>query len=390
MDLRFRPEEESWRAEVRAFLDRELPPEFEFETEFDESEERWEFALAFSKKVAARGWTALTWPRAYGGQEAPFIKETIFRDEFAYRGAPLVNSTGLGLAAQTLLKFSSEEQKLRFLPDIGGMRVLWAEGLTEPNAGSDLAGLQTRAARDGAGWVVNGQKTLVTWAHRCDVLYLAARTDPDAPRHTGISIFCLPLRAPGVTIQPLLNIGGGRQNHIFLDNVRIGGDMLVGQVNEGWRYFTNAFYGGAPMGTEWAKYKRAFDELVKFCRAPRPGGGEPLSRDPIIRDKLVDLAMDFEVLKLVEYEEIWRLEQRLEPEYGGAIGVVFMKEFIPKFARLASDILGPSVLLTAGSEGAVLRGRLAHLYMQSYGTHAGGTPQTKRVVVARRGLGLPR
>ncbi|MBM4405491.1 MAG: hypothetical protein FJ039_04805 [Chloroflexi bacterium] len=384
MDLHFSQEAEAWRKEVRDFLDADLPPEKEFETEFDEDDGRWNFALAFSKKVGAKKWTCLSWPKQYGGLERPFVYETIFRDEFAYRSAPLVNSTGLGLAAGTLLNFGSEKQKREHLPAIASMKTLWAEGFSEPNAGSDLASLQTRAELQASGdWLVNGQKTYITWAHRCDVLYLAARTDPNVPKHKGISIFCMPLRAKGVTMQALMNIGGGRQNHIFIENVRLPADAIIGEPNQGWRYITNALWGGAPSGTEWARYKRAFDDLVTFCRHTG------LSKDPIVRDKLVDLAMGFEVLKLLEYEEIWRLEQQLEPAFAGSIGVLFMKEFNTRFANITSEILGASGLFLEG-KGAVLKGRLAELYVRSYGNHAGGTPQTKRMVLATRGLGLPR
>ena len=387
MDLRFRPEEEAWRTEVRDFLDRELPPRYEFETDFEEDEDRWAFCRAFSKKVAQKGWLTLSWPKEHGGSERPLVYETIFRDEFAYRGAPLFNSAAI--ATHTLLKFASNEQKRRYLPNVATNDVLWAEGLTEPDAGSDLASLQTKVELDGDNWVINGQKTLVTWAHRCHILYLAGRTNSSGGKHDGISIFAMPLDAEGVTIQPLINIGGGRQNHIFMDDVRIPRDALIGEVDRGWHYITNALHGGAPMGTEWAKYKRAFDDLVAWCKETH-ANGQPMSRDPLIREGLTGLAMDFEVLKLIEYEEIWRMEAGLDPLYGGAIGQLFMKEFIPKFADVTQEIVGPMGIFLEGGEAQILRGRLAALYLQSYGNHAGGTSQTKRVIVARRGLGLPR
>lgn len=389
MDLSFTAEQEAWRDEVRAFLDEELPPDMAFDHEFDEDDERWAFALEFTRKVGAKGWIGLTWPVEYGGLGRSPTERFIMGEEFIYRDAPLVNAIGWGLAAGSLLVGGTEEQKRRFLPEIARFDRFWAEGLTEPDSGSDLASLSTTAVRDGDEWVVNGQKTYTTWGHRADVLYLAARTDPDAPRHQGISIFCLDLALPGISFSPLHNLGGGRQNHTYLDNVRIPADMLIGEENKGWSYIMNAFYAGGGGGSHHAKMQRMLERVVEHCRTTARDG-MPLIRDPIVRSQLAELALMVETERLLAYEALGNAEARRPPPYAGALGVVVMKEGQPRFAQLIGQIVGPLAQLSSGSRWAPMGGDAEAWYRQSYANHAGGASQVKRMVLATRGLGLPR
>ena len=180
MELQLTAAQSDWREEVRDFLDTELPARFEKSTEWCEDEDFWAFATAFTRKVSAKGWIGLTWPTEYGGLARPPVDQLIFSEEFTYRDAPLVNTIGWGLAAGALLRGGTEAQKQKFLPPIQWTEVLWAEGYTEPEAGSDLASLTTRAVRDGDEWVISGQKTFTTWGSHADLLYCAARTDPEA------------------------------------------------------------------------------------------------------------------------------------------------------------------------------------------------------------------
>ncbi|MEE9286141.1 MAG: acyl-CoA dehydrogenase family protein [Dehalococcoidia bacterium] len=387
MDLTFTPQQEAWRQEVKDFLARELPREYAFDHEFEERDDLWEFAFEFTRKVGARGWIGLTWPKAYGGLERTPVERSIMMEEFGLAEAPLINLIGWGLAAGSLLFMGTEEQKQRFLPPIGRMQTFWAEGLTEPDAGSDLASLKTTAVRDGDSWVVNGQKTFTTWGSRADVLYLAARTDPDVPKHKGLSIFCLDLKLPGVSMTPLYNLGGGRQNHTFLDNVRIPADMLIGEENQGWYAIMNSFYGGGGAGGA-GKQQHIFSQLVQYCKETRRDG-VPLSKDPIVRSQLAELRIMLETMKMLGWEGLSLAENRGAPPFGGALGVVVYKETTPRFAQLCLDILGPLGQLKSGPW-APLAGQVEALYRQSYANHAGGTPQVKRMVLATRGLGLPR
>ncbi|HET6812278.1 MAG TPA: acyl-CoA dehydrogenase family protein [Acidimicrobiales bacterium] len=389
MDLRFTPEQDAFREEVRAFLDTELPPDQAFDHEFCEDDDRWAFAFEFTRKVGAKGWIGLTWPTEYGGLGRSAAERMIMFEEFTYRDAPLLNAIGWGLAAGSLLVGGTEEQKKRFLPEIARFERFWAEGLTEPDSGSDLASLSTRAVRDGDEWVVNGQKTYTTWGHRADVLYLAARTDPAAPRHKGISIFCLDLGLPGISFSPLHNLGGGRQNHTYLDDVRIPADMLIGKEGEGWSYIMNAFYAGGGGGGLHAKMQRMLDQVVAYCRTTTRDG-VLMIKDPIIRPQLAELALMVETERLLSYESLGNHENKRPPVFAGALGVVVMKEGQSRFAQLCNQIMGPLGQLGQGSRWAPMGGDPEAWYRQSYANHAGGAPQVKRMVLATRGLGLPR
>ncbi len=387
MQIRFTPEQEAWRQEVRSFLDRELPPAQAFDTEFDEDEERWAFALEFTRKLGAKGWIGLGWPREYGGLERPAAERFILAEELTYREAPLVNSIGHGLAAGTLLLGGTEQQKRRFLPPIARMETFWVEGLSEPGAGSDLAALTTSARRDGSDWIVRGQKTYTTWGQRGDVMYLAARSDPSSRRHEGLSIFCLDMKAKGVTLSPLDNLGGGRQNHTYLDDVRLPAEMLLGEEGQGWRYIMNAFYGGGGHAAHMY-YQRMLDTLVAWCREHRRGGRRVID-DPIVRQELGALAVMVESVRMLMYESVSNAERQRAPAFAGALGTVVMKELRPRFSETLHRIVGPLAQLRP-SRFAPFEGLAEAWYRHSYANHAGGTPQVKRMVLATRGLGLPR
>lgn len=389
MDFTFTAEEHAFRKEVQAFLDAELPPDKAFDHEFCEDDDLWEFAFDFTRKVGAKGWIGLTWPIEYGGLGRPLTERLIMAEEFAYRDAPLVNLIGYGLAAGTLLAGGTAEQKKRFLPEIARFEQFWAEGLTEPDSGSDLASLSTRAVRDGSDWIINGQKTYTTWGHHAELMYLAARTDPDVSRHAGISIFCVDLRAPGVTMTPLYNLGGGRQNHTFFDDVRVPGDMLLGEEGKGWSYIMSAFYHSGGASAHHSKLQRMLDEVLEHCRTTMRHG-VTLIKDLIVRSQLAELQYIIESERLLAYESVSNAMSGKAPSYAGSLGVVVMKENQPLFAQICDRIVGPLAQLRTGSRWAPMGGNLEAWYRQSYANHAGGTSQVKRMVLATRGLGLPR
>jgi alkylation response protein AidB-like acyl-CoA dehydrogenase len=380
-----------WRAEVREFLHTELPPGKEFYLDYDEDDERWKFAVEFSKKVADRGWIGLTWPRQYGGLERSVSEQYILTEEFHLAEAPLINLIGWSLAAGILLYGGTDAQKSAMLPDIAGMRTIWAEGLTEPGAGSDLAALTTTAARspDGTHWLMRGQKTYTTFGARSDVLLTIARTDPDRPRrHEGLSIFAVDLRAPGVTIQPLWNIAGGRQNHIFLDDVAVPDSHLIGEVNCGWEYITRSFYAGGVPFLRHSTMERKYRMLLDYCkRASR--GGQLLIDQPGNRDRLAEMSVMIEAQRVLAETALSDSVHGRRSD-AGAMYQVLAKECIPRFAQLACEVAGPLAQLSQQSPYAVLAGEIQAWYLQSFGNHAAGTPQIKRMVLATRSLGLPR
>ncbi|MGX1932008.1 acyl-CoA dehydrogenase family protein [Microbacterium resistens] len=376
---------ERWRAEIRAFLDAELPKEHAFNPEFDDAPEQWAIALEFSRKVAAKGWIGLTWPVEYGGKGLPPVANQILLEELYAADAPMINSVGIFLAAGTILVGGTEEQKKRLLPEIANMRVLWAEGLTEPEAGSDLGSLRTKAVRDGEEWVITGQKAFTSWGPMSDVLYVAARTSTDEAARDAISIFVVDLKSPGVTLHPMRNYGGGVQSTTYLDHVRVPADALIGEEGMGWSYIMRAFYASGTVEPIYAMQEERLRALIAHCRSI-PG----LLDDPHVRADLTELADIVQTQRLMAYEIIGDNAAGRQTPWGGGVQQVIAKESEPLFAQIYDRVLGPASQLRPGAPGAVLDGRPEAWYRQSFANHAGGTSQLKRMVLATRGLGLPR
>ena len=396
MDISFTttPRLEALRLEVRAWLDDELPPEFEgFQWDFEEDPDRWAFYRQFWKKQGAQRWLEPTWPREYGGAEMSARQARVIQEEFDRRRAG--GFAGIGMqVGPAIQRLGTDEQKTFFLPRMAAGEIMWAEGYTEPDAGSDLASLRTRAVPDGDEWVIDGQKTFCTAGHHCNWMIIAARTDPDASkRHKGISYFLAPLPSPGIELRPLDNIADGRQNLVLIDGLRVPADRMLGDLNQGWQQVWFGL-GGNPIPTfadddpgpeeEYEPgptgYAWVLDELVRYCRATTRHG-RPLADDPVVRMQLADLAIGVEVEKLLWYEG--------QCDYGFHLHSAIVKEYQPEFAQTCMEILGPLGQIQTG-EWAPLAGEIDRLYRRSFGNHAGGTSQVKRMVVATRALGLPR
>ena len=388
------PRLEALREEVRTWLAEELPAEYEgFQWDFEEEPEWWAFYRQFWKKQGAKRWLEPSWPATYGGAELSARASRIVKEELDRRRAGELAGIGMSVGP-ALLRLGTEEQKARLLPGMAAGEIMWAEGYTEPDSGSDLASLRTRAERDGDDWVITGTKTFCTAGHHCNWMIIAARTDPDpAKRHRGISYFLTPMDVPGLTLEPLYNLGDGRQNLVFLDGLRVPGNLMLGDLNQGW---TQVWFGmgGNPIpsfedddpgpdqeyepprtGLAWV-----LDQVVAYCRATTRGG-RPLSEDPVVRQQLTDLATGLEVQKLMAYEGACA--------YGGHLHQAVLKEFQPHFAQVCMEILGPLAQIQSGPW-APLAGEIDRIYRRSFGNHAGGTSQVKRMVVATRALGLPR
>ena len=392
MEIRFTAEQDAWRQEVKTFLDAEVPPNFDFEWNFNENAEDWKVAKAFWKKVGVRGWIGLTWPTEYGGLARPPMDRWIMLDEFHKYGVHGYNSLGETFAVQ-VLDLGTDEQKQRWVPGVSRGEDLWGEGLTEPNAGSDLASLSTKAVRDGDEWVINGSKTFGTAAHHCSWMFVAARTDPEAPKHAGISYFAVALDAPGVTMSPLWNIGGGRQNNTYFDNVRVPLDHMIGEEGDFWRkvWFgagrSGAYTGPAPSG-QAEEMERIHSQLIEYCRETQRNGA-PMIEDPLVRRQLSELTVGIEIIKSFDYDSLWRYQAKEPSKYGAFFTAAVGKEYAPQFVQQCMELLGPVGQIQSG-RWAPLAGAVDRIYRQTYGNHAGGTSQLKRMVMATRGLGLPR
>ncbi|MFI5045745.1 MAG: acyl-CoA dehydrogenase family protein [Acidimicrobiia bacterium] len=388
------PALESLRDDVRSWLDEELPPEHEgFQWDFEEDPAEWAFMREFWKKQGARRWLEPAWPTEYGGAAMSPRQARVVREELDRRRAGVLAGIGMVLGP-AIHRLGTPEQKARLLPGMAAGEIMWAEGYSEPNAGSDLASLRTRAERDGDEWVINGQKTFCTAGHHCNWVMVAARTDPDHElRHRGLTWFFSPMDVPGLELRPLYNLADGRQNVLFFDDLRVSADNILGDLNQGWNQVWFGM-GGEPVpmfddddpgpeleysppltGDAWV-----LDQLIAYCTA-NTRGGRRIIEDPMVQHHLAQLAIGVEVGKVLGREGYC--------EYGGHLHQAIGKEFQPEFGQRCMEILGPLGIIQGG-EWAPLAGEIDRIYRRSFGNHAGGTSQVKRMVVATRALGLPR
>ncbi len=235
MDYRFTDKEESFRQEIQEFLRAELPEKEAQNEDEAGTDEKWQFGRQFQKKLAAKGWLVPHWPKEYGGSAMGIMEQVVMREEMSYARAPLLDIFGVNMIGPVLMLYGTDAQKKEHLPGIASAAVTWCQGYSEPGSGSDLASLQTRAVKDGDDYVINGQKIWTSNAHRADWMFMLARTDPDAPKHKGISFLLLPTETPGFSTRPLINMAGQHGfNEVFFEDVRTPVTNLVGEENRGW------------------------------------------------------------------------------------------------------------------------------------------------------------
>ena len=392
MEFRFTPEQESFRREVRAFLRQEMRPEYESRALGEpHPPEQFDFTKQFAKKLADRGWLTLAWPKEYGGMGADHMTQLVYNEEMSYNRAPSSMGSGISLTGPTLMVYGSEEQKKQHLPQIARAEVYWCQLFSEPGSGSDLASLQTRAVKDGDDYVINGQKIWTSNGHRADWAILLARTDPDAPKHRGISYFVLDMHAPGVQVQPLVNMLNAHEfNQVFMDNVRIPKENLVGEENRGWYVAaTTLDFERSGVGAI-ASQRRLLDELIAFTKETRVNGAT-LFQTPLVRNKLANLAVELEVGRLIAYRVAWQQSQGLIPNYESSMSKLYASEVGQRLANTGVAILGMSGQLLPESAWAPMEGRFEQRYLSSIAsTIAAGTSEIQRNIMATRGLGLPR
>lgn len=388
MDFHFTPEDETFRGDVRDFLAQELPADWERRAEDEPSAETQQFTRGFVRKLAARRWLAMAWPQEYGGLAASHMQQLIYNEEMSYRGAPGAFSMGVAWVGPAIMLYGTDAQKQRFIPRITSGEDVWCTLYSEPGAGSDLAALQTRAVSDGDDYVINGQKIWTSGAHTSDWGWLAARTDPDAPKHKGISTFVVPMESPGVTIRPLINMAGQHGfNEVFFENVRIPKENLVGELNRGWYQVAVALDFERSGIQAYAGSRRTLEHLVAYARE-QP---EVLRRRPQTRLALADRAVELRVGTSIAYRIPWMQSKGRIPNYEASMSKLFGSELTQRVARTGVEMLGAHGQLTPGSRWAPLRGRLATSYLSTVSsTVAAGTSEIQRNIIATRGLGLPR
>jgi len=390
MDFAYTKQERRFRKELRDFLAKEVPPDIKRRMLGQiESEDGQAFQRDFVKKLVERDWMAVSWPKDYGGQAKPAIEQLIYSWELSYyHMSP--GSTGMSVVGPTLIHFGTDEQKKTFLPLIARGEVNFCLGYTEPNAGSDLASLQTRADRDGDDWVINGQKIFTSGAERADYCWLAARTDQSAPKHKGISMFLVDMKLPGISIQPLVTLAGYRTNITYWDNVRVPAGRLVGEVNRGWYYAAAALDFERIALFPWGRLEFEFDELVRYCKETRRGG-KPLSKDFEVRKRIAALSIELGAMKLLAIRTAWMIGRNRIPNYEASMLKMFATEFQQRLSNAGMQIAGLFGLLPDGAPRAALDGLINYRYRYAVmPTFGGGSSELMRNIIAQRGLGLPR
>jgi len=388
MDFEFTPEQEKFRQELKDFLEDELK-----QGTFQPSCDAWiqGYSPEFTKKVSQKGWIGLTWPEEYGGKGRSHIDRLILTEEMLRYGAPAAchwfadRQIGGGI-----LRYGTEEQKREILPKIIAGEAYVGLGLSEPEAGSDLASLRTRATEDGDDYIVDGQKMWTSCGMFMNYLYMVARTDPDAPKHRGISEFIFPTDLPGVTITPTIDITGSTAwAEVFFDGLRIPGKCLIGEKNRGFYQVVNQLdYERAGLERLMGNYP-LFDAIIEFVKETKKNG-KPLSGDTLIRQKLAQLQVEFEIGRLLTYKVVMVMEEGRAPNVEASMAKAYSTSFERRLASVTMDILGLYGQLWAESKYAPVLGMCSHSYLASTGySLQAGTSEVLRNVIATRGLGLP-
>ena len=390
MNFTFTPEQEAFRSEVREFIEKEFPPERrgmyrDFLSMFAGGAEQWDFSREMRRKLGAKGWLSIAWPKEYGGRDSPTLQH-ILVEELAYHKCPGWDTAGAGMLAPMLLRSGSEEQKKRFLPPMARGEPSWCELLSERDAGSDLAALQTRAVEKDDCFVMNGQKCWTSGAHHADWGFILVKTDPEAePKHRGISFFLLDMKTPGISITPIVNMAGEHEfNEVFLDDVRVPRENMVGEKNRGWYVVMGVLDFERSAIPFHAIARRKLDDYIEHVRKTKIS-------DPILRNRIAELIVESEVARLIHYRVVWMQDQGIVPNYESSIDKLFMTELNQKVTATACLDLGHYGALTEGSKWAPLDGHAPCLYLRALGdVIAMGSSEIARGVIAQRGLGLPR
>ncbi len=395
MDLSFSPEEEAFRQKVRSFLSANLPegwtdPGFRLPEEMD----RIDFLKDWQRRLYENGFLGMAWPKEYGGQGTSQVEMAIFNEEMArFRAPGPLNGLGLSMAGPTIITHGSEAQKKRFLKNILSCEEIWCQGFSEPNAGSDVASLRTRAELKGDEFVVNGQKVWTTLAHIADWCMLLVRTDPEAPKHRGLSYLLVDMKTPGITVKPLRQMTGEAEfNEMFFEDVRVPRDNLVGGLNEGWRVAMTTLMNerGTFALSSVTRFKITFDEIVDLTRKTIKNG-KPSIEDPAVRQTLAEFYVTLEKMKYTAYRTFSKILKGGNPGPEGSISKLMWSELNQRMHEFVMELEGPASQLVKGSPYAVESGRWQYGFLRSRAnTIEAGTSEIQRNIIAERVLGLPK
>jgi alkylation response protein AidB-like acyl-CoA dehydrogenase len=391
VDFDFSPEQQAFVKEVEQFLDENDDPEV-----FDLTRENMAQIVdtpprrAFMAKMGERGWLGMTWPKEYGGSEGEGVYEYLLNEALARRGGPQIGK-GVGIIGKTILAHGNERLKREFLPKILRNEVEFAVGYSEPDAGSDAASMKLRATRDGDGWRLNGQKTWTTSAHFAEWIWVGARTDPDVAKHFGITLFLVPLDDPGITVRAIWTMGDERTNDVFFDNVFVHDDYVVGDLNKGFQYISEALDLERFTMFTYSPIQQRLELLCEHVsNATRDD--QPLKDDPVIRSRIAQLVTQAEVARVLGLRVVAAsMKGGAPPSVESSEYKVYATELSKRLADAAMDIVGHEAQLRVGTDDAPMGGRTESTYRYTVlDTIGGGTSEVQKNIIARRKLGPPK
>jgi alkylation response protein AidB-like acyl-CoA dehydrogenase len=392
MDFHLTPEEETFRDEVRSWLQRHLPEGWPDRLPYTNETEKTQFLKDWQRKLGEAKLAGIAWPKEYGGRGATLMEQVIFNEEMAKAKAPpMLNIIGVHMAGPTIMVHGTEEQKHRYLPKIGSGEEIWCQGFSEPNAGSDLAALQTRAGLDGDDYVINGQKVWTSWGHQAQWCLLLARTDATLPKHKGLTMFLVEMKSPGVEVRPLVQMTGEAEfNEVFFDNVRVPKANVLGKGNDGWNVaITTLMY---ERGTTWrASFVPVImEELLSLARATVVDG-TPALRDPLLRQRVAQAYIETQALRFTYYRSLTRLMRGEVPGPEGSIIKLHASELQKKITDTALELEGMRSQVMAGSPWTIRHGYWQREFLWApASTIAAGTSEIQRNILGERVLGLPK
>jgi alkylation response protein AidB-like acyl-CoA dehydrogenase len=389
VDFRWSAEDEAFREEVRSWLKEHLVGEYAAlgSGGGPADETGWDVRLEWEKQLGEAGWIGLGWPKAYGGRQASITQQLIFNEEYAKANAPARASFfGEGLLGPTLIAFGTEEQKQRFLPGILRCTELWCQGFSEPDAGSDLANVKTRAILDGDEWVVNGQKVWTTLAHHSDWIFAVCRTDPDAPKHKGLSFILLPMDQPGIEVKPLKQLTGSAEfNEVFFTDARTSADLVVGSVNEGWKVAmgTLGFERGTAFLAQQLHFQHECEQVIDYAKK------HGLSNDAIVRQKLADAWIGVQIMKYNGFRSITKMLATGSPPPEASISKLYWSHWHRHLGELEMELMGPWSEVLAGPDYELEEFQASFLLSRAETIYTGST-EIQKNIIGERVLGLPR
>ncbi|HUE54198.1 MAG TPA: acyl-CoA dehydrogenase family protein [Candidatus Udaeobacter sp.] len=393
MDLNLSPEELQFRDELREWLRSNMPRDW---SEWREKpiEESFPYLRAWQRKLHEGRWAAVSWPKEYGGRSATLAQQAIFWEEMArVEAPPMANALGLGLIGPTIIGYGTDEQKKRFIPKILSAEEIWCQGFSEPNAGSDLASLQTEARLDGGHYIVNGQKVWTSYGWVGNWCELVVRTDPDAPKHKGLTVLLIDMKSPGVEVRPLRQMTGESEfNEMFFRDVRVPVKNILGKVHDGWNVAVSTLMHerGAYGARLHPLFKRNINRLIELSRKFQKNG-HSAAQDPLARQKLAQCYAEIEIMRMNQLRAFSRISGTGAPGPEGSIQKIFWSELNQRLQQVAQEIFGPYGQLLGGDSQAVDKGIWSYGYLRTRGnTIEAGTSEVQRSIIGHFVLGLPK